>query len=218
MGFVRSFVSCRAPALCLALLLPVGWAGAQEPAVLAGEALVEALRAGGYNIYFRHVATDWSQEDVEQDSDWASCDARRMRQLSASGRETARRIGAAMRALRIPVGRVLASPYCRTVETAALMDLGPVSATADVMNLRVAGHHGGREVIAGRAQALLAAPPAPGTNTVIAAHGNVALEATGVYPGEGEGIVFAPTAGGGFEFVGRITPAQWQALARATAG
>src|SRR5919106_1893334 len=50
-------------------------------AELDDEALVEALRGGGYNIYFRHAATDWSQADqVERAGDWTSCDPTEMRQ------------------------------------------------------------------------------------------------------------------------------------------
>jgi hypothetical protein len=39
---------------------------------------------------------------------------------------------------------------------------------------------------------------------VIVAHGNVAREATPVYPGEGEALVFEPDGAGGFVLRGRI--------------
>ena len=104
---------------------------------LEGEALVEALRAGGYNLYFRHAATEWSQDDQVRDrDDLPSCDPSRMRQLSAEGREAARRVGEAMRRLAVPVGEVWASPYCRTVETAEAMAVGDVRTTDDVLNYK----------------------------------------------------------------------------------
>jgi len=121
-------------------------------------------------------------------------------------------IGKAMRELEIPVGEVLASPYCRTMETASLMEVGPVQASTDVMNLRSASYFGGREAVVSTARRLLSSPPPSGTNRIIVAHGNVAREATPVYPGEGEGLVFAPD-GGGFRLLGRLTPADWQRLA-----
>lgn len=196
------------------LLIAVSVPAAAAEASFTGEALVHALRLGGYNIYFRHAATDWSQSDkVEKAGDWTSCDPSRIRQLSDEGRDSARAVGKAMRALNIPVGEVLASPYCRTVETATLMDLGPVDTTTDVMNMRVASYFGGRAAIAGTARKRLSTPPAKGTNTVIVAHGNVAREATPVYPGEAEGVVFLPDGAGGFRFVGRLTPKDWTALA-----
>ena len=114
-------------------------AAAQTTTGFEGLALVEALRKGGYNIYFRHAATDWSQNDqVSKAGDWTSCDPGKIRQLSEAGRKTAGTVGEAIRTLQIPIGQVIASPYCRTVETARNMKLGPVETTTDIMNLRVA--------------------------------------------------------------------------------
>lgn len=195
--------------LALAVFAPLGAAPLLDDA-----ALVAALRDGGYNIYFRHVATDWSQSDrVERRDDWLVCDAARMRQLSAAGRDDARAIGDAIRKLEIPVGEVLASPYCRTMETARLMDVGEVRPSTEVMNLRAASYFGGREAIVATAQRLLSTPPPSGSNRVIVAHGNVAREATPVYPDEGEGVVFEPDGDGGFRLVGRLTADGWRRVA-----
>ncbi|MGD2172504.1 MAG: histidine phosphatase family protein [Gammaproteobacteria bacterium] len=200
-------------AALLLLVLPFAATQAAAQSQLADAELVDALRGGGYNIYFRHVATEWSQSDrVEQHGDWLVCDPDRMRQLSAAGRADASAIGAAIRDLSIPVGEVLASPYCRTMETARLMDVGQVLASTEVMNLRSASYFGGREAIVAAARRLLSSSPPAGANRVIVAHGNVAREATPVYPGEGEGLVFEPSANG-FRLVGRLTPADWQRLA-----
>lgn len=200
------------------LLLWGGGAWAADAGVLEGAELVAALRGGGFNIYFRHGQTDWSQYDqVKRAGDWTSCSPARIRQLSSEGREVVRKVGEAMRTLGVPVGRVLASPYCRTVETARLLGVGPVTTTVAVMNLRVAEYFGGRAGIVKTARALLATSPAAGTNTVIVAHGNVAREATPVYPGEAEGVVFRPDGLGGFSLIARITPAAWTNLAEAVA-
>jgi len=199
---------------CLLLLLTGGLALLSSGSAVADEpALLQSLRGGGYNIYFRHVATDWSQADrVERHGDWLDCDAQRMRQLSNAGRDDARAIGSAMRKLEIPVGEVLASPYCRTMETARLMEVGEVRASVEVMNLRAASYFGGRAAIVASAQRLLSTPPPAGANRVIVAHGNVAREATPVYPGEGEAVIFEPVDGG-FRPVGRLTPDDWRRLA-----
>lgn len=187
----------------------------QDVPAPSAEALVEALRGGGYSLYFRHAATDWSQQDsVTRRDDWLSCDGNKMRQLSDAGRATSRSIGKSIKALGIPIGRVLASPYCRTVETAKLMQLGRVEATTDVMNLRVQDYFGGRAAIVTSAQSLLSTPPAGNTNTLIVAHGNVAQSATPVYPGEGEGIIFQADNQAGFQYVGRLNPEDWSRLAK----
>lgn len=216
---------CRLTSASFGFARVVTWSllicfGAEEQAVADNELtdleLVEALHGGGYNLYFRHAATDWSSSDrVAEEGDWTSCDPARLRQLSDAGRATALAIGKAIRELGIPVGQVLASPYCRAVETARLLGVGQVETTSDVMNLRVAEFFGGRNAIVSTARKRLAMPPIPGTNTVIVAHGNVAREATPVYPGEGEGVVFEPDGMGGFRYVDRLAPSRWIELSNA---
>jgi len=182
-------------------------AAAQSTAAIQGQALVAALREGGYNIYFRHAVADWSQSDqVSREGDWASCESSRMRQLSEGGRKTAHAIGETFRTLQIPIGAVFASPYCRTVQTASHMQLGPVETTTDIMNMRVAEYFGGRSAIAERTRQRLSMPPKAGTNTVL-------VTAAGVYPQEAEAIVFRPDGNGSYSFVARISPKEWMHLA-----
>ncbi len=205
---------CRL-ALSLLLILPLSMSHAAE---LSGRALIDALRGGGLNIYFRHAATDWSQQDrVDKRDDWLSCDGNEIRQLSDLGRANARSIGTAMHSLELPVSQVLASPYCRTMETARLLRLGEVRPSNAVINLRVASYFGGDDAVVDSARRLLGSAPPEGGNRVIVAHGNVAREATPVYPGEAEAVVFRPNDRGGFDVVARLTPAQWAELAE-TAG
>jgi phosphohistidine phosphatase SixA len=209
-----TFASWVASALLAGItLFNVNVAASQTGTDLNGQALVETLREGGYNIYFRHAATDWSQHDqVAKVDDWISCDPGRIRQLADAGRRTASAIGAAMRALRIPVGHVFASPYCRTVETARLMQLGNVETTTDIMNTRVAAYFGGPSAIAERTRQRLSTLPQAGTNTVLVAHGNVLKTATDVYPQEAEAIVFRPNGDGSYSVVARLSPQAWERL------
>lgn len=177
---------------------------------LSDQALIESLQRGGHNLYFRHEATQWSQQDlVHQKNDWLSCDGAKIRQLSEQGRQRAKRTGEFMRSLNIPVSEVLASPYCRTMETARQLGLGHVQTSTDVINLRVAEYFGGREVVIATARRLLALTPVAGSNRVIVAHGNVAQAATPVYPEEGEMVIFKPDGKGSFSFIGRIAPDRW---------
>jgi len=190
--------------------LSIARAASDTNSILDDKALVAALREGGFNLYFRHEATDWSQSDkVKKADDWLSCDGANMRQLSNAGRKSATATGQSIKSLGIPIGKIMASPYCRTVETARLMRLGSVEPTTEVVNLRISEYFGGRVAIISTAQALLAKMPAAGTNNLIVAHGNVAQAATPVYPGEGEGVVFKPDAQGGFLVVGRLRPEDW---------
>ena len=213
MRFIRS--RCAALLICL---LSAGLTLAAD-ALLTDMALVNALRGGGFSLYFRHVTTDWSQtDDLRKRDDWLSCDPQRMRQLSAEGRQDAQAIGMAIRRLNIPVTEVLASPYCRTVETAQLMGLGEVVKSVKVMNLRAASYFGGRASIVATAQRLFASAPPDASNRVIVAHGNVAREATPAYPGEGEGLVLQADDAGGFFLRGRIRPDDWSRLLQCCRG
>jgi broad specificity phosphatase PhoE len=203
------------PLFYLLLTLPAAFTG--PPAAegqLSGSALVEALREGGYTIYFRHSPTDWSQSDqVSAAGDWVSCDPAKMRQLSDRGREQARRIGDALERLDIPVGRVLSSEYCRARETAELMDLGEVVPTRAIMNMRAAHLVGGRDAVVERARSEIGRKPGEGTNSVIVAHGNLMRAATGEYTGEGGAAVFLPEGKGAFRLVARVSAEEWTRFA-----
>lgn len=181
---------------------------------LSGKEVVEALRRGGYNIYFRHAATDWSLSDqVSQKGDWTSCDPERMRQLSGEGRESSKKIGEAIRRLGIPVGRVFSSEYCRTRQTAEFMDLGPVTTTIDIMNMRAADFVGGRKAVTERARRVLSKPPQEGTNDVFVAHGNLMRAVSGAYTGEAGAVIFDPQGSGEFRLIAEIGPEGWERLA-----
>lgn len=195
--------------LILLLFINIPFLLASQP-LISGEALVKELRKGGYNIYFRHAATHWSQDDfVNKSGEWTSCDPMKMRQLSDEGRNTAIKIGEALRLLKIPIGNVFSSEYCRAKETAELFGLGKVSTTKKIMNLRVADMVGGRQVVIERARMMLAEMPKPGTNTILVAHGNLMLAATGAYPGEAGAGVFKPKGDGSFQLVAELTPQNW---------
>jgi broad specificity phosphatase PhoE len=135
-------------------------------------------------------------------------DCAQQRNLTQAGRAEARAIGEAIAALRIPVGEVLASPFCRTMETARLM-FGRASASNAVRG-GPAGNEGGRyDALAG----LLAAPVARGTNRVIASHGNpFRALAGGPYLAEGEAAIVEPLGTRGFRVVARVAKDGWSAL------
>ena len=207
-------ITTRCAAAMAALLLLAAPAAAQgnsspEPGhALEGAALVRALRGGGYTLYFRHTATDFSQHDRAM-TGYAECATQR--NLSDAGRAQARAIGEAIRALGLPVGEVIASPFCRTMETGRLMFGRAEPSTV------VRGYEGTSPANADYARlvALLASPPAPGTLRLITSHGNPFL-AVAVPPhlGEGEAAVLKP-AGGHFVVVARIRRGDWPALVAA---
>lgn len=167
---------------------------------LQGAALVRALRAGGLVIYFRHTATDFSKNDAEMRS---FDDCERQRPLNDQGRREAREIGRRIDALRLPVGDVLASPMCRTMEHATLM-LGRAAPT-QAMRERTQGD------FVGLRRLLAAAVPA-GTNRWMVGHGTPFRTVAGApHLAEGEAAVLRPL-GDGWIVLARLTVADWTTL------
>ena len=183
-----------------------GPTGATAAPVLSGPALVQALRKGGYILYFRHTSTDFGESD-ERMTGYEDC--ARQRSLTERGRAEARAIGAAIRGLGIPIGDVLASPYCRTRETAMLI-FGRASIAPAVRG-------GPAQAEAGRyaeLEALLATRVAGGVNLAIASHGNPSRAvAGGPYLAEGEAAVVEPRGTDGFRVVARVGKGDWTGLA-----
>lgn len=195
-------------ALTLAVAAP---AGAQHAAAapLRGADLLVALRAGGYILYFRHADTDHSQNDQRMTS---VEDCATQRNLTDRGRDHSRALGEVIRALRIPIGAVLASPLCRTVETAMLA----FAAVDKTPALREGGPlPPGSPGRFPALRALLATPVAPSANTVIVGHAYPYYTLVGgQYLSEGEADVVRPR-GADFEVVARVGLTQWRELAAA---
>jgi phosphohistidine phosphatase SixA len=203
---------------CVALVL--GGCGREDvppPLDAAGEgstaSLVEDLRAGGHVLVIRHTTTESTTDRVEVVGDCG-----RQRNLNAQGRREAQELGAALRALRIPVGVVRMSPLCRTRDTAELA-FGPRSQEdVNLVSPGVLGTVDDDDERAERLREIASAPPPPATNTVLVTHtGNIG-NAFGLSVLEGEALVFRPGPGGPDggdppEPVGQIALEDWRELA-----
>ena len=100
------------------LLIPAFVVVAAVPSeVLSAPELIKALQSGGHIIYMRHGETDISQKDMSRDS-FDDCSSQR--NLSEKGRADVKKIGDSILDLKIPIGHVTSSPYCRTKDTAKL--------------------------------------------------------------------------------------------------
>lgn len=190
-------------AVALAALL---WASA--PA-LAQEVTVtlDDLRRGGYVLLFHHAHVEVTPEQPSLALD----DCAAQRHLTERGHKQAMAIGEAFRALKIPVGSVLASGYCRTMETAQLA-FGRAEASvsllhADYVPVPGAPNVPGPEERMEQLKQLLSTPPPPGLNTVLVTHGSTAARLIGGEPGFGNAVLYRPDGRGGHErivFAGRF--------------
>jgi phosphohistidine phosphatase SixA len=96
--------------LALAATLP--WSIAAAP---REDATWEKLRRGGLVLFMRHAATEPGLGDPKG---FRIGDCATQRNLSAQGREDARRVGARLREERVAIERVYTSPWCRCRDTA----------------------------------------------------------------------------------------------------
>jgi phosphohistidine phosphatase SixA len=201
----------RTSLLCLCALPIVSVVSAQtiasresstpEPSqALATDAVAGALRSGGYVVYFRHTATDFSKSDAAMQS-YADCANQRL--LSPQGRSEARDIGRSIARLKLPVGEVFASPLCRTMDTARLM-LGRVTPRAEMRESEGADYPGLKQ--------LLAAPVATGSNRWLIGHGNPFRAVAGApHLAEGEAAVIRP-GGTGWTVAAWVMSKDWAQL------
>ena len=177
--------------------------------------LMRALAGGGYVVYFRHGHTHWQQKIIESAMqaegrhDLDNCATQR--NLDEPGRADALRIHAAILAARIPVGKVLASLYCRPAEYVAL-----ITGKAPQRSRWMTGLSTPETLLEIKRE--IATPPAPGTNTFLGGHGDRPFDLTGLIIQEGDALVFdprnhRPDDPAKARPVAWIKPGEWAALA-----
>lgn len=207
-GRLRALASWALTAVLFVVASGPAAAQTTRSPMLSGAELLAALRAGGFIIYFRHADTNFKQTDVRPVN---LADCTQQRNLTDKGREHARNIGAAIRALAIPVGPVLASPMCRTIETAELA-FGSAERSMTVIDAGPTPPGSPDRYAALRA--MLSMPRPAGGNTVIVGHAYPMYTLIGgQYLEEGQAAVVRPQ-GAGFEVVARVGLNDWRALAQ----
>ncbi|MDH5444413.1 MAG: histidine phosphatase family protein [Gammaproteobacteria bacterium] len=170
--------------------------------------LIPSLQKGGYVIFFRHMTTDHNQEDRRPVN---LSDCKTQRPLSAKGRQQASTIGKIFQTRKIPVGKVISSPFCRCKQTAKLA-FKRFTLSDDLyfaMGLDRAGKQAKGEVL----RKMLRQQPAKGKNTIIVAHTANLQEAVGLWPKpEGVAYIFKSGTNGNIKLVAMVKPQTWNSL------
>jgi broad specificity phosphatase PhoE len=192
-------------ALVLALVAGSAW-GQSSPTV---GAILTLLRAGGYVIVVRHGATHADQADTDPLN---LDDVAKQRQLNDKGRADAKAVGNAFKAAGVPIGKSISSRFYRAVETARLIGGKEPEPTLEVSEggLVVSPNENNRRAQAFRA--IVAAPPAAGTNTLVVTHKPNILDAFGkdwFEIREGEASIFRPDGKGSYTLIARVPIDQW---------
>jgi phosphohistidine phosphatase SixA len=162
------------------LLLAVSVA-AIVPAGAIEEGAWAALRRGAIALV-RHADAPGTGDPPG----WRLDDCATQRNLSATGRADARALGHALRAERVPIAQVLSSPWCRCLDTARLMDVGPVQTEPAFSNAFVLNDR--RDELTAEGLAVLRRWRGPGT-LIVVTHGSNITALTGRNPASGEAVV-----------------------------
>lgn len=164
----------------------------------ADPALWQTIARGGYVLLIRHASTDAGTGDPPG---FRIDDCATQRNLSASGRAEARRLGDAFRRQRVPIAEVRSSPWCRCLDTARLAfdRAAPWPALSSLF-------HDDRQAEAQRREVMSYARGQPANGNLVLVTHNVNIRAlTGVSPVPGE-IVVTRYADDGLRVVGRLPP------------
>jgi len=178
-----------------------------QPSAPTTRPIVRSLQAGGHTLLMRHALSDTA---INQQELLRSCATQR--NLTRAGREQARAIGRAIRALRIPIGEVRASPLCRTRDTARLA-FGRATIDRMLVNNGIVGTPADDRRRGRALRAFVRRPPPAGANTVLVTHTpNIAAASGDEGVEEGEILVL----GRGGRIIGRVEADEWAALAGAS--
>lgn len=157
----------------------------------------EGIRSGGHVVLLRHALAPGFGDPPE----FVIGDCATQRNLSEGGRRQARRIGALFREHGIVAARVFSSQWCRCLETARLLELGPVREFPVLNSL-----HGKSRERVPRSRELrdwLDAQSLESPLVLVTHQANISAF-TGQYPGSGELVVVRREKDGGLAVVGTL--------------
>lgn len=181
--------------------------------------IVPMLKQGGYVLVLRHGATDESQKDVYP---FVFNDMTKQRQLSDQGRKVARQMGAAIKALGIPIGQIYSSKLNRAIETGSLVSPAHITPVSELTDSgagsapAMANPDGANTKIGNAIRALVNKPPAMGTNNLLVTHKPNIADAFGKELAdvkEAETLIYRPNPSGPPTLVGRVEASEWLAQA-----
>jgi phosphohistidine phosphatase SixA len=199
--------------LVLAGAMIIGAQSSRAVAQQSTRAAFEDLKQGGYVVVIRHGRTNESPATPKDESplDLANCTGQLM--LNDAGKDQARAIGEAFKKAGIPVGKVLASGYCRAIEMARLA-FGRTE-TSDALLLEAFVPVAGAPAPSPWPQRvemmkqMIATVPEAGTNTILVTHFPNVKAALGVQINFGDAAIIKPDGHGGAAVVARIPSKEW---------
>jgi len=160
--------------------------------------LAKQMGTGGHVLMIRHANAPGSGDP----GNFRIGDCSTQRNLDDRGRVQAKRIGQWLRSRGIGSARVYASQWCRCLETAALIDLGPVVELPPLNSFFERTQD--RDPNLAALWAFLAEQPADGPLIVLVTHFVTISAITGEAVSSGEGVVTQLNGDGRIEVLGRL--------------
>jgi phosphohistidine phosphatase SixA len=176
----------------LAGLLPAGLFGYSE------DDLWKMLKEGNSVVFIRHAQT---VAGVGDPPNMKLADCSSQRNLNDEGRRQASALGEAWRRRNLPVGRVMASPWCRCIDTATLAFLRPPAVEPALGNVFGVADRSAAQLA--KLRPLVGVRPRRG-NTVMVSHGSTIQALTGESLEPAEMLVVQPQGGEQFKVMGRL--------------
>jgi hypothetical protein len=199
-----SFIALSGLALALTSMPTLGQSAMRD--------VLEDMKKGGYVVVVRHGRTNESADTKDASPlDLSNCSGQLM--LNEVGTRQAQAIGEAFKKAEVPVGKVIASTYCRAMETGRLA-FGKAE-PSDALLLEAFVPAPGTPVPPPWPQRvemmkqLVATEPAAGTNTVLITHFPNVRAMLGVQIGFGDAAIVKPDGHGGVTVVARIAAKEW---------
>ncbi len=162
------------------------------------ESLTRDLLAGGSVLMIRHANAPGSGDPENFRID--RCETQR--NLDEKGRGQARRIGGWLRRQGMISATIFSSQWCRCLETARLMDLGPVTELQALNSFYERPRD--REPNLASLRSFLSQLPANGAPILMITHFVTISGITSLGVASGEGVLLRLDGKGGFDVVGRL--------------
>ena len=164
------------------------------------ENLWRALAGGGHAALMRHAEAPGTGDPPG----FRLGDCETQRTLNEAGRQFSAALGAEFRRRDVRVSRVLSSEWCRCLDTARLLALGPVQTAPDALNSFFESP-GDKARSTAALRNLLGSLPRDAASVLVTHQVNITA-LTGVFPASGEIVALRLEPDGGYAVAGRLAP------------
>ncbi len=180
--------------VCLSGLISLGMTGGGD----SDNEMIERMKAGGHILMIRHALAPGTGDPA----DFRIGDCSTQRNLDDSGREQARAIGKWLRAKGLTSARVYSSQWCRCLETAELLGMGPVTELPALNSFYELTQN--REPNLKALRNFIAEQPPDGTLIILVTHLVTISAITNEGVSSGEGVLLELKKDAPYEVVGRL--------------